>query len=173
MLSTVISATIATLLVARLAFRIVWISGSSMTPDFLPGDRVLTFLFWPARWLRVGQVVLIPTNPKNHRVHRNSAVVVRSGLAPAESGGSKARSKRPRASWRIKRVAGTPGTSVRVPPVQDLGTVSTVLVPKNHLYVLGTTSDSYDSRSHGPIRTSAFVPVVLAKMSSRPVANQE
>jgi signal peptidase I len=50
---------VALLALARLAVRVVTVSGTSMEPGLLAGSRVLALRRWPRRWLRPGQVVLL------------------------------------------------------------------------------------------------------------------
>lgn len=43
----------------RLSLRVVIVRGQSMAPTLAAGDRVLVWRFWPKRWLRRGQIVLV------------------------------------------------------------------------------------------------------------------
>lgn len=43
----------------RLSLRVVIVRGQSMEPTLTPEDRVLVCRFWPQRWLRRGQIVLV------------------------------------------------------------------------------------------------------------------
>lgn len=186
MLSVVTIVVAAAILTMRFGLRIVSISGHSMTPDFVPGERVLVLLFWPTRWIRIGQVVLIPSSPDPAGVRQVLQTDHTSSLTPLAPGGSFEGTERQILSWRIKRVVGVPGTAVKLIPIHNsvtsMGdpqpravrcTDAALRVPKNHLYVLGNTADSYDSRRHGPVRASAFVPVVITRMSDKTAARQK
>src|SRR6266571_228509 len=45
--------------IVRTALVVVTVQYTSMSPTLEDGDRVLVWRYWPARWLRKGQVVIV------------------------------------------------------------------------------------------------------------------
>ncbi|WP_214408487.1 S26 family signal peptidase [Sphaerisporangium fuscum] len=131
----VICAAVAVVLLRR-RLVIVAVSGPSMEPNYLDGDRLLA-LRHSSRALRCGQVVVIDTAP------------------PSENPGSPMNI--------IKRVVAVPGQPV---PAAVRGDTEGTVVPPGHIVVLGDNRRrSVDSRQLGFIPTSKVVATVLRKMS--------
>jgi signal peptidase I len=51
------------LLILRVNFYVGVVSGNSMYPTFKDDERVIVMRYWPKRWLRKGQVVIVDNLP--------------------------------------------------------------------------------------------------------------
>lgn len=140
-----------TFLVLRFACMIVTVRGQSMSPTLQARDRVLVWRYWPRRWLRHGQIVIIQ-----------------------QVGGSK------KLEPFIKRVVGLPGdtlvTSLADLPehlcekqrgLYDEQGKRTWHIPADHLFVRGDYSGSIDSTSWGPIAATRISGVMIWKLKRR------
>ena len=126
----------AAVLAVRLRYVEVRIAGTSMSPAYEPGDRVLVRRV-RARALRVGDVVV---------VEKPEAV----GVWPAAR-------RRGARQWVIKRVAALPGD-----PVPPSVRVAQRVVPPGELVVLGDAGRySFDSKQHGFYPLSRVLGVAL------------
>lgn len=82
-------------ILARMLFFLVDVQGGSMRPALEPGDRVLALRFYPARWLRQGQILVLrfPAGEETPEIHPSSAERI----------------------LYIKRLIGLPGETVSIP----------------------------------------------------------
>lgn len=156
----------------RLAFSFVEVFGMSMAPKLLPSDVVVAFRYWPAAWLRRGMII----------VFRYPIDGSELGYTLAGEGTSREREADPcrrqsltyRSNWRIKTVAAVAGdpVSLRVREVsgdyqrtkKGVGTGRWGLVPAGHVFALGLSTESLDSRYWGPVRVQRFARLVLFKL---------
>ncbi len=131
---------------------IVTVSGLSMLPTYMAGDRVLVRRATIGR-LRIGQVVVFEQ--------------------PDESGGWAAppRSHGASRGWMIKRVAALPGDSWPAacgPLRQAAGEPGRQRVPADRLVVTGDNpAVSYDSRKFGYVPADRLLGVVVRQLSRR------
>lgn len=142
----------------------VTVQGSSMIPTLSDGDRVLVWRWWPKRWLRHGQLVMMfgSTVPRE---------------SPAASRVSASRDP----SFLIKRVFGLPGDAfpeenldLNRPPA-DLGLIrvrsatqsgDTWCIPPGHAFLRGDNPEnSADSRTLGLFPLENMVGIVLTRRS--------
>lgn len=144
------TAAVAAVTVLRSSLVIITVTGPSMAPGFVPGDRVLVRRH-ARRALRVGSVVLLP-EPGTSVQARPSALWAARSTASLR-----------RHSWVIKRVAAVPGDAVP-PTVRDaVGGMS--VVPPGMLVVLGDNmAQSADSRLWGFIRADVVLGVVVRSL---------
>ncbi|MEV4747621.1 S26 family signal peptidase [Streptosporangium sp. NPDC049248] len=123
-------------LLLRRKLLIVAVTGPSMEPNYIEGDRLLAWRRSP-RHLHPGQVVVIDTAP------------------PSENPGPPMNI--------IKRVVAVPGQLV---PGVMRGNDQGMLVPPNHVVVLGDNRRrSVDSRHLGFISADRVVATVIRKMN--------
>jgi len=138
---------------ARKTLVIVSVKNRSMAPTLQDGDRVLVLRYWPAKWLRKGQIVLVcwPYEPAGPRAL---------GVIPP-----------------IKRIAGLAGETISLPvtelydvaldgePIPVVTADHTFYVPAKHLFVCSHNPQSnVDSRSWGPVPYQSVVGVVLMQL---------
>jgi signal peptidase I len=132
-------------LAVRRRFAVVTVTGDSMMPALLPGDRVLV------RRTRIG------------RLHPGQVVVAE---MPGKDGGwtTPARGPASRREWMIKRLAAGPGDprpTDSLPPTAD---PAGRLVPPGKFVVLGDNPDwSHDSRHLGYIPGERLFGVVVRR----------
>jgi signal peptidase I len=141
-------------LLARTFFFIVTVEGQSMSPTLTNGDRLLAIRFWPARWLRQGQIV-VTHYPLN-----------RLPYASDDLGEQRY----------IKRITGLPGDTIIVkrpnfpPPRSDepdtLFEPRQWLIPPGHYFVEGD-SWGLDSTTVGPLPFQAFCGLTFMKLRRR------
>ena len=138
-------------IVARASLVTITVESVSMSPTLRDGDRVLVWRWWPARWLRKGQIV-----------------VVWPWLLPGDG------SRHP-SSWGftpfIKRVVGLPGEVIRATSSEKLQTVQTWQVPPGHIFVCGDNfAHSTDSRVWGPVPSRSVLGVVIMRLPRKSTA---
>ncbi|GAB2947770.1 S26 family signal peptidase [Nonomuraea sp. NPDC052634] len=128
--------------VARRRLVVVQVSGVSMAPTFLPGDRVLVRR---TSAVRRGQVIVFEsTRPGGW------------GTGP------------PRPPWAIKRVTALPGDPV---PDDVAGAAKAgpgERVPERALVVVGDGTSSADSRVYGYLPADRVLGVVVRRLSAGP-----
>lgn len=146
----------------RFALVVVTVRNPSMAPTLNHGDRVLVLRCWPARWLRMGQIVLV-CPPRPYRISGPQPF----GFIPF-----------------IKRIVGLPGEIPVLPGsgLLDSNALNTEMravpqrtwrVPAGHLFVCGDNPrGSLDSRSWGPIPCQSVVGVMLMPLSRAAAPNQ-
>ncbi|MEO3855467.1 signal peptidase I [Acrocarpospora sp. B8E8] len=135
---------VAAVLVARRLLVVVQVAGTSMTPAYHPGDRVLVRRVAGGR-LRRGQVVVFQS------AHTW-------GLArPSRLGAT---------DWFIKRVAALPGDSVPDSVAARVDAPPGSLVPARRLVVLGDNPASRDSRAWGYVPFDRVLGVVVRRIHS-------
>ncbi|MCG8347123.1 MAG: signal peptidase I [Chloroflexales bacterium] len=155
-ISTLIILLLAVLGLMRFTLVIVTVRNQSMAPTFIDGDRALVFRYYPTKWLRRSQIVLVGW-PQPHRDSSSFPF----GCIPF-----------------IKRIIGLPGDTLAVPDITsadlDLLTEAKLAilpqriwtVPEKHLFVCGDNPLSApDSRVWGPIPYQSVVGVVLMPVS--------
>lgn len=145
--AVMVAATAAAVAVLRCSLVLITVTGLSMAPGFVPGDRVLVRRRAHGA-LRVGSVVLLPEpgTPGRARPHG----------PPAD------RALR-RHSWVIKRIAAMPGDAVPSAVRGAVGGVS--VVPPGMLVVLGDNiTQSADSRLWGFMRADDVLGVVVRSL---------
>jgi len=154
------------LVVVRTALVVVRIENWSMAPTLEDGDRVLAWRYWPACWLRKGQVVLVWPWPSPSTSRQ---ALGRLGFTPF-----------------IKRVAGLPGDTL-VTALTDLAEIHrsdvqqahdssghrTWHIPPGHLFVRGDNPvGGNDSLTWGPIPFRSVVGVVLMRLPGKESGTQ-
>lgn len=153
----VLAALVFPFILARMFFFLVDVQGGSMRPALEPGDRVLALRFYPARWLRQGQILVLqfPAGEEIPEIHPSSAE---------------------RALY-IKRLIGLPGETVSIPLTElpasfqqrrtcedDAQQGQRVWqVPAGHGFVKGD-SLGLDSTILGPIPLREVLGVVVMKL---------
>ncbi|MEU0835418.1 S26 family signal peptidase [Streptomyces sp. NPDC005969] len=133
----------------RSRIALIRVTGSSMTPAFTDGDRLLV--------------------RRTTRVRRGDAVVFRNPLPFGDGDDPLA--------WLVKRVSALPGDPVP-PDVRDIvGAPDGGLVPSGSLVVRGDAARTQDSRHFGYVPESSLLGVVLTRptvfrqMPVRPLPN--
>ena len=137
-------ALIVLLLIAHLSLEIVTVHQLSMLPALRPGDRVVVFRHWPARWLHQGQIVILwpvhwdgPYGPEQTMPY-------------------------------IKRVVGLPGDTISLPENERNPGKTVWHIPPKHFFVLADNRPTTtDSRLWGPVPFSGLLGVVIFKLSRR------
>lgn len=162
-MSTLWPAVVGGLIVLWIAVRkvlgIVQVEGPSMWPTLKNGDRVLALRYWPARWLRRGQIIVtrFPPHGQYQVFHPKAA----------------------RGAVFIKRVAGLPGDTVvtHLTDLPDPLRSDAQLehdsqgnrvwhIPPSHYFVRGD-SLGHDSAIAGPIPFRYLRGIVLTKLPGR------
>ncbi len=151
------AAAVLAILVARRRFVVVRVSGTSMAPALLPGDRVLVRR-GPGDQIRVGAVVVLPQPP----YYTMPTQIQKTG--PSR------RRFRPRRSayggdWVIKRVAAMSGDAVPEPVRRAVGGVT--VVPPGMLVVLGDNTRSTDSRFWGFLSADRVLGAVVRRLPAQ------
>lgn len=138
-----VAAVVAALLVVRRLFMVVQVTGASMSPALLPGDRVLVHRGGRDR-LGVGLIVVF-AGPRDECLlwERDR----RAG----------------RDRWMIKRVAATGGDVV--PEAARCAVGGVAVVPPGMLVVLGDGVHSEDSRTWGFLPSADVAGVVVRRLS--------
>jgi signal peptidase I len=164
---------VASLATLRLCFLIVTIRGPSMIPALNPGERALILRYWPRKWLKQGDIVVISAQD----------LAITADLDFPEG-------------LYIKRVVGLPGDSVtnyldgsdisrRWQIVkykyeendrhEEIRLKDMVMgfIPSRHIFVCGdNTAASQDSRIWGPIPWQAVSGIVVKRMSLQVLRNR-
>jgi signal peptidase I len=138
------------LLVLRRCFVVVTVTGGSMVPAIMPGDRLLARR-GSAHRLRVGLIVVFDQP-------RDECTVWGSEVPP------------PPIRWTIKRVVALPGDAV--PAVARPAVGGVAVVPPGMLVVLGDNVGSIDSRTWGFLPAADVLGVAVRRLSrsgSRPI----
>jgi signal peptidase I len=131
---------------------LVTVQGASMTPNYLPGDRVLVRR---GQIPSVGQVVVVE-RPRL-QVQENKWGVEPTGPERRSSHVS----SRP---WLLKRVAAVSGDPTPTSAPETRTNILTDSVPNGHLYLLGdNAAKSFDSRQMGFFPVGRVLGVVLVK----------
>jgi signal peptidase I len=141
------AAAVIAVLAARRHFVVVRVSGVSMAPAFLPGDRVLVRRGAGDR-VRTGTVVVLwpPEDDFLPDADRPSTA--------GDAGGG---------GLLIKRIAAIPGDAVPKPVLAAVG--GTAVVPAGMLVVLGDNARSSDSRLWGFFPVSHVAGSVVRRLS--------
>jgi signal peptidase I len=149
-MAVIAAAAAAVVAVLRSSLVIITVTGLSMAPAFVPGDRVVVRRR-ARRALRVGSVVLLPEPGASGQARPGGPSAARSTAALR------------RRSWVIKRIAAMPGDAVP-PAVRDaVGGIS--VVPPGMLVVLGDNmAQSADSRLWGFMRADDVLGVVVRSL---------
>lgn len=134
-------------LMVRRRFFVVRVSGWSMSPGLLPGDRVLVRC-GSGLPVRTGAIVVFP----------QPALVCTSGIDPRDAVPSRAGG-----DLIIKRVAAVPGDPVPGPVRQAVG--GATVVPAGMFVALGDNTRSVDSRTWGFLSTGQVVGTVTRHLS--------
>jgi signal peptidase I len=143
LLACPVAAVLAALLAMRSCFVVVHVTGTSMSPALLHGDRVLVRRRARGR-LQVGVLVVF-------RQPRSDCLVW-------DDGGTAGRRR-----WVIKRVAAVHGDAVPEPARRAVGGVA--VVPPGMLIVLGDNVASSDSRSWGFLPSADVQGVAVRRLS--------
>jgi signal peptidase I len=137
---------VAAVLAARRAFAVVTVTGSSMTPRYRHGDRVLV--------RRRGRV-------------RPGSVVVASLPRPPRAGYGVSADPLASRGLVIKRVAAVPGDAVPAAVRARVAATGDELVPTGRLVLLGDNERSVDSRTVGYFPAEAVLAVVVRDLTRR------
>jgi signal peptidase I len=137
---------VAAVVTARRAFAVVTVTGSSMTPRYRHGDRVLV--------RRSGRV-------------RPGAVVVARLPRPPRAGDGVPPDPLTSRGLVIKRVAAVPGDAVPAPVRARVAATRGDLVPAGRLVLLGDNEHSVDSRTVGYFPVEAVLAVVVRDLTRR------
>jgi signal peptidase I len=135
---------VAAVLAARRLLIVVQVAGTSMTPTYQPGDRVLVRRVAGGR-LRRGQIVVFQSA---HMWELSR---------PSRLGAS---------DWFIKRVAALPGDAVPDSVAARVDASPGSLVPARRLVVLGDNAASRDSRAWGYVPFDKVLGVVIHRMKA-------
>jgi signal peptidase I len=145
------------LILTRMFLFLVQVEGWSMSPTYLPGDRLLALRYFSRRWLGRGRIV----------VWKMPSELPMSSMSDAM-----------RAQLYIKRIVGLPGDEVTAPIVklpeideaagrivqeQELRTWH---IPAGHCFVKGD-SPGFDSTMFGPLPLHALKGIILVKLPRR------
>ncbi|NUW42149.1 hypothetical protein HT134_18650 [Nonomuraea rhodomycinica] len=134
-----------------------------MEPSFRSGDRLLVRR---ARWVRVGQVVVVRVAdpPVVYEPPPGLPPGLGLGLGPGFDEGMP---KRDRPGWRllVKRAAAVPGDPVPKEGFPALRDVPDVVVPPDAFVVLGdNAAASWDSRAFGFVRSDQLVGSMVRRL---------
>jgi signal peptidase I len=141
---------------------VVTVKGPSMSPAFEHGDRVLVFRYWPHRWLRKGQAVILwPWLPRGISIYKGGRL--KTGLSPF-----------------VKRIAETQGDTI-ITSITELAEgrreeacaqhdgsgMRTWQVPEEHIFLRADNGPSQaDSLVWGPVPNWTVLGLVLVKLPS-------
>jgi signal peptidase I len=145
-------------------FRIATVENMSMFPTLEPGHRVLVIKYWPSRWLRKGQIILL--TPSRGWIARDGRPA---NTALVES------------HLYIKRIVALAGETFIAPIGQQKeggipeNTQACWYIPQGYIFVCGDNPQkSHDSRIWGPIPVSWVYGLVILKLPLKvPTQSQE
>ena len=138
-----VAAAMLALLVLRGYFVVVTVTGGSMAPGLMPGDRLLVRRK-AKHGLRVGHIVVFGQQ-------RDECLGWDSDVSP------------PPIQWTIKRVVALPGDAV--PAVACPAAGGLAVVPPDMLVVLGDNDGSVDSRTWGFLPAADVLGVAVRRLS--------
>lgn len=142
MIACPLAAAVLALVVIRRRFIVVKVTGTSMTPALMPGDRVLVRR-GARHELRAGRIVVFGPPRDECSVWASDGP-----MAPIP--------------WTIKRVAAVPGDAV--PEAARPAVGGTALVPPGMLVVLGDNAGSIDSRTWGFVPAADVLGVAVRRL---------
>lgn len=122
-----------------------------MAPTLHHGDRLLVL-----------RTPLVP-------IRRGSVVVARPPASPPDWQAAQALAYSRLPAWVVKRVAGLPG-DVLTP--RQAAADQAVRVPPRHVYLLGDSEPSVDSRLWGPIPIDRILGVAITRLARASVAGR-
>lgn len=137
-----VATVICALLVLRRSFVVVTVTGRSMVPALMPGDRLLVRR-GPAHGLRAGLIVVFGQP-------RDECQVWDADVAP------------PRIPWTVKRVVALPGDPVPSGARPAVGGLA--VVPPGMLVVFGDNVGSVDSRTWGFLPSANVLGVAVRRL---------
>jgi signal peptidase I len=138
-----VAAAMLILLVLRRCFVVVAVTGRSMSPALMPGDRLLVRR-GARHGLRVGLIVVFSQPPDECQIG--------DGDVPP-----------PRIQWTIKRVVALPGDAVPAAARPAIGDLA--VVPPGMLVVFGDNVGSIDSRTWGFLPAADVMGVAVRRLS--------
>lgn len=153
----------------RFAFSLVEVRGMSMVPKLYPSDKVVAFRFWPSAWLRAGMTIVFqyPEPIAQRRVAANREV---NQSLPMDAQDVHQPTSSP--TLHIKLVAAISGEPIPRGTSAPGGTRKSEsarpgvsVVPPGHVFVMGSSDVSIDSRQWGPVRLPCFVRLVLFRLA--------
>lgn len=152
MLIKSVLAGLAVVCILRVLFVVVDVTGASMIPAVLPGDRLLALRYWPRRLLKRGMVVVVSSEAAAGR---------QVGIPHASP-------------YLVKRLVGLPGDDVlitgdRMSSKNRLGregiTSEVIRLEDGAIFVVGDSpASTIDSVSLGPFPAESIVAIVLARL---------
>jgi signal peptidase I len=140
-----VAAALLMLVTMRRRFVLVTVTGTSMSPALLPGDRVIVRR-GAGDELRAGRIVVF-------RDPRGDCLGY--GYEPGAPN-----------RWMIKRVAATPGDTV--PKLARAAVGDVAVVPRGMLVVLGDSANSTDSRSWGFLPATEVLGIAVRRLGRPP-----
>jgi signal peptidase I len=133
----------------RRRWAVVTVSGVSMVPTFVDGDRVLVRRVAPLA-VRVGDVVVLQQHARDREWD--------TAPLPVRAVGGK--------RWYIKRIVAAPGDPVPPEAAHGVGDPAGTPVPAGRLIVIGdNTEESTDSRFWGYAPADRVLGVVVRRMT--------
>lgn len=156
------------LLFLRIGMVVIKVQNYSMAPALRDGDRVLVLRYWPARWIRKGQIVVVL--PWLAKANRRLLTDRKLHIVPF-----------------IKRVVGISGDTV-VSSLSELDEYHRVQsrelydedgfrmwhIPHNYIFVYGDNLPrGYDSLSWGSIPVHTVLGIVIMKLSSKSTSRND
>lgn len=143
MIGCAVATAVASLFLMRRRFVVVTVSGASMSPALMPGDRVLVRRGKRVR-LRVGVIVVFEDPSRECLAWGGDPLIAGYG-------------------WMIKRVAATHGDAV--PEAARCAVGGVAVVPPGMLVVLGDNARSDDSRRWGFLPSADVLGVAVRRLS--------
>jgi signal peptidase I len=153
------------LVLVRVALVLVTVQFDSMSPTLQHDDRVLVLRYWPARWLRKGDIVLVwPWLPRSGSLKALSMTQIKPF---------------------IKRIIGLPGDTLTTTlaeldathkPAELLAHDTTGqrvwYVPSGHLFLRGDNFiGGFDSLSWGPVPFHCVLGIVIMRLPRKKTLN--
>lgn len=145
------------ILILRACFALVVVEGQSMFPTLHEQDRVLAFRYWPKRWLKKGQIVIIQSKGK-------------AGDWPLTTDPGNLIA--PKTTHYIKRLIALEGETYRTAHAGNMHENREIkrewTIPPGHCFACGDNLDaSFDSRQFGPVPFEKIWGVMLLHWTSR------